>query len=207
MKQHLQTNKFFFISYILFFIFGIGIIVNFTKTEQMIWINSHHNPFFDVFFQIMTWLGEGSLFVILAIGLFFVRKDRALMVLASFLLSTLLSQFFKHYIFPEYLRPFAFFKGQNIDWYMVKGLEISRYNSFPSGHTTSAFAMFSLVTFFLKNKNWGYVCCLLAALIGYSRAYLFQHFPEDILAGSVLGLACSLVVYFFLNRDSLDTSR
>ena len=206
MSSIIKTNKLFFICYIIFFVFGLGIVLNFTKTEQMIWINSHHNPFFDVFFQAMTWLGEGSLFVILAIGLFFVRKDWALMSLASFLLSTLLSQFFKHIIFPEHLRPFAYFKGQNIDWHLVKGLEMHQYNSFPSGHTTSAFAMFSLIAFFLKNKKWGYICCLLSTLIGYSRAYLFQHFPEDILAGSVLGLACSVIIFAFLNHDVLDVS-
>lgn len=51
--------------------------------------------------------------------------------------------------------------------------------SFPSGHTLAAFtAAFSLLA--RKNKLWP-VCMLTAAVIAFSRLYLYVHFPSDVL--------------------------
>jgi membrane-associated phospholipid phosphatase len=44
-------------------------------------------------------------------------------------------------------------------------------------------------------------------LAGYSRCYLFQHFPVDVLAGSMLGTSSSLVVYYWLSGVYLKTPR
>lgn len=70
--------------------------------------------------------------------------------------------------------------------------------SFPSGHTTSSFA--AAVGIFLFNKKWGIPALIMAALIAYSRLYVYVHFPTDILGGILLGTACALLAYFLWTK-------
>jgi hypothetical protein len=63
--------------------------------------------------------------------------------------------------------------------------------SFPSGHTSQAFAMATTLT--LQYKKWYVVvpAYLWAGSVGYSRMYLGKHYPSDVLAGAALGVASS----------------
>ena len=58
--------------------------------------------------------------------------------------------------------------------------------SFPSGHTGAAFAAASSL-FFSGNRMWS-AAFALAALLGFSRLYLYVHYPSDVLAGALLGI-------------------
>jgi membrane-associated phospholipid phosphatase len=69
-------------------------------------------------------------------------------------------------------------------------------NSFPSGHTLSAFALYGFLAFSSKNKTVSTVLLLaLAVLVAISRVYLLQHFLQDILMGSVLGVGLAIFWY------------
>ncbi len=58
--------------------------------------------------------------------------------------------------------------------------------SFPSGHTlSSVIAAYILTT---ANRKFGYVTLPLTVLIGFSRLYLYVHFPSDVLAALIIGL-------------------
>lgn len=58
--------------------------------------------------------------------------------------------------------------------------------SFPSGHTASSFAAASAL-YFGRKKLW-IPAAVLAGLIGFSRLYLYVHYPTDVLAGALLGI-------------------
>lgn len=58
--------------------------------------------------------------------------------------------------------------------------------SFPSGHTCAAFAS-AATLFFGKNKLW-IPTLVLAVLIGFSRLYLYVHYPSDVLVGALIGI-------------------
>lgn len=58
--------------------------------------------------------------------------------------------------------------------------------SFPSGHTGASFAA-AAALFFGKNRM-GVPAFIMAALIGFSRIYLYVHYPTDVLAGALLGI-------------------
>lgn len=58
--------------------------------------------------------------------------------------------------------------------------------SFPSGHTGASFAAASAL-FFSKNRLW-IPSLILAIPIGFSRLYLYVHYPSDVLAGTLIGI-------------------
>lgn len=58
--------------------------------------------------------------------------------------------------------------------------------SFPSGHTGASFAVVGALLLG-KNKLW-IPAGILSVLIGFSRMYLYVHYPTDVLAGAVLGM-------------------
>lgn len=72
--------------------------------------------------------------------------------------------------------------------------EVGKY-SFPSGHTSCAFASATALT--LSTKKW-YVAVpayAYACGVGYSRMRLGVHFPTDILGGMIVGIGSSLLVW------------
>lgn len=67
--------------------------------------------------------------------------------------------------------------------------------SFPSSHTSSSFACSTVI--FCYDPHLGIVAMIFAALMGFSRIYLFVHYLSDVLMGTFLGaLIGYLVVYF-----------
>jgi membrane-associated phospholipid phosphatase len=58
--------------------------------------------------------------------------------------------------------------------------------SFPSGHTSSTFALATVVTNYY-GKKWGIPLYAFAGLVGVSRIEKGRHWPSDILAGAALG--------------------
>lgn len=58
--------------------------------------------------------------------------------------------------------------------------------SFPSGHTMVSFAAATVLWHW--NRKVGIAAYLLAAVIAFSRLYLFVHFPSDVFAGAVIGI-------------------
>jgi undecaprenyl-diphosphatase len=67
--------------------------------------------------------------------------------------------------------------------------------SFPSGHTSAAFMMATLISYFSQSFTDVSLIVLLylwATTIGFSRVILGVHFPTDTLMGAVLGVSTAL---------------
>lgn len=71
--------------------------------------------------------------------------------------------------------------------------------SFPSGHTTSAFAV-AVIVFLCLPRKFGIPALILAALIAFSRLYIGVHYPTDVLAGFLIGTITAVVVRAFMMR-------
>ena len=70
--------------------------------------------------------------------------------------------------------------------------------SFPSGHTlASVIGAFMLTA---ANRKFGVAAIPLAALIGFSRLYLYVHFPSDVLASVVLGTAIGMATTYIMKK-------
>ena len=195
-----RRNRVFFLLYaVLLAVVGV-LQLQYTQETLMQWVNVHNTPVADIFFTYATYFGDGAFFVIVCILLLIDNRRIGAMAFASFALSSLTSLFLKEVVFPERLRPLKYFEHSVYQYRIIKGLEIYSYNSFPSGHTTTAFAVFSLLAFLDKNKGRSWIFLVLAALTGYSRVYLFQHFVEDAYIGSMIGTISSVIVYLGLRK-------
>jgi undecaprenyl-diphosphatase len=68
-------------------------------------------------------------------------------------------------------------------------------SSFPSDHTTGAFALAFAVLF--RHRKIGFGMLLFAILTGISRVYVGHHYPFDVLTSIVVALITSSIVYKF----------
>ena len=119
-----------------------------------------------------------------------------LFILINFLSSTILTQVPKNVFWPNVNRPIA--SGiPTSQIHTVPGVEVHTYNSFPSGHTATAFTLFLITVYFFPNRKVLMAGAIYALICGYSRIYLGQHFPLDIAGGiiaALLGVALSIQI-------------
>jgi membrane-associated phospholipid phosphatase len=201
-RNTISKNLYFFILFVCYLFIGCLVLLFVRKGDEVLWFNQFHHYFADLFFKYVTHLGDGLFCIFLSIIFLLWKKYRhALLIFASFAVSGLLSQFFKKVLFPHQPRPTAYL-SKDIEWNMVEGVEVLSSNSFPSGHTATAFATFLMLAFFAQHRIWGVLFFLLALIVGLSRIYLLQHFLIDTYAGAILGVISSLLVYYLLGQKN-----
>lgn len=153
-------------------------------------------PVLDWIFKIITHLGdEGIIWIALTIVMLCFKKTRryGFIMALSLIVGTIVGNIGLKNIFAR-PRPF------NVNPDMLPNLIISPPNSFsfPSGHTMSSFE--TAMALFLCNKKMGIPALILATLIGFSRNYLYVHYPTDVIAGAILGIAIGVGVYLLYNK-------
>jgi membrane-associated phospholipid phosphatase len=203
-----KKHRFLLITYFQFLVLGILILSIHSNMEVSLFINRLNSPFFDIFFKYWTLFGSFALIGPILLILCFVNYRQALIAATSSLVGFLLVQVAKRFIWYDAPRPKVFFDGL-VDIHYVAGVHIHSTHSFPSGHTTGAFALFIALALMNKRPLWQMLFLVTALLVGYSRLYLAQHFPIDVLVGSVLGTFSALVSYWMLHDNpskALDKS-
>ncbi len=185
--------------------FRIGILISFCAALYLLlscWfigrvrffllLNTDGGPVADMFFRYWTYLGDGIAWVIVVILVFIYRKQYLPMIFSAILVSTLITQVTKNYIFPNEPRPmFGLIDSNKI--HTVRGVELYTVNSFPSGHTGTAFTIFLLACLLIRNRWVIPAGFCYALLVGYSRIYLAEHFPLDVGAGIITGILTVLL--------------
>jgi undecaprenyl-diphosphatase len=73
---------------------------------------------------------------------------------------------------------------------------------FPSDHATGAFAV--AMAIWLRNRRWGTIALIAAALLSVGRVAIGVHFPSDVVAGAALGCAAALVLNARPLRSRID---
>ncbi len=179
---------------------GSAALLYWNKTSIFWQLNHQHSDVGDFIMKYYTHIGDGL--IAIAVGVIMLglgKRKLGVLIILSFLLSGLITQTIKR-VNPE-PRPGLYFKKAMLV-HSVDGNLLMGRNSFPSGHTTSAFAVFSLLAFAVRNKGVQFVFFCLAILVGYSRIYLGQHFFEDTVTGAAIGFGTSLLLcWLFRNKE------
>ena len=150
----------------------------------------------------LTIVGEGGIIWILisAVMLFFPRTRKiGWMALVAMLLCYLLNdKLFK--VLVE--RPRPFFAMANLQTLIPIPLSWS----FPSGHACSSFAAATIYSHGGEKRWLKAVFWALAVTMAFSRMYVGVHYPTDVLAGALVGVVGSSLIWRMLQRryDLID---
>ena len=149
-----------------------------------------HNPVLDKVMVFVSALGNAGIFWI-AVGLLLLitkryRRGGAQMLVAMAVTFVIGNLILKNLVARE--RPCW------IDREVLLLMASPSDYSFPSGHSMNGFA--GSVSLLCIDKRIGIPAVILAAIIAFSRLYLFMHFPTDVFAGIVIGLVIALITNY-----------
>ncbi|MCX6308609.1 MAG: phosphatase PAP2 family protein [Bacteroidia bacterium] len=203
-----KKHRFLLITYFQFLVLGILILAFHSNLEIGLFINKLNNPLLDYFFKYWTLFGTFTLIGPIILILCFQKYRYALITAVSSLMGFFLVQFAKRFIWYDAPRPKVFFENMP-DIHYVAGVHLHSAHSFPSGHTTGAFALFMALALITKRPIYQMLFLITAILVGYSRMYLSQHFLVDVVVGSAIGtFSAAFSYYWFINspKKGLDKS-
>ncbi|NJC24948.1 phosphatase PAP2 family protein [Neolewinella antarctica] len=201
-----RHNWLFLVATLLLVVASLYLLFTSQQGDTLIVINQYRSVFFDYFFKIGTHFGEPVAYagVVAIVGAFSYRK--ALFAVLTGAAAGVLAGVLK-LCFAE-ARPLRwFFDNHEATWHSLNHFEEewrswAEVGSFPSGHTASAFALYSFLSFNARSGKLPITlfCLALAAMVGFSRMYLLYHFLRDVTAGAVLGVTVAIVVYYWQDK-------
>ena len=168
--------------------------------QSFLTLNAIRLPLADVIMPHFTHLGDGLL-LSCTLGLFLMPNKKAVLVnlVGTLILTSLIISLTKSYLFSDWFRPLKVFEHTE-DFYYISLDRLTR-RSFPSGHSAAAAVILSFAAFvWEKARRWiGVLFGLTIIAISYSRLYIGVHFLGDILVGSLVGVACSVLSIWMFN--------
>ena len=180
------------------------------KAELHLALCQPHTPFLDTIIPFFTNLVDWLPYLIVVLLLFY-RAGWSTFLASNLLLSTLIVQPIKHIVHAP--RPITWFADNmpDVTLPLVEGVRMNHWLSFPSGHTTTFFVLFFTLSIILCAENikgkyiLSFLCFLCASFGAYTRIYLSQHFALDIFAGILIAVCSTLILYFFLVKNTKNT--
>lgn len=194
----LKNNRFFF----AFFAFWQGILLVylffFPKGQEFLLLDRFHHAYLDTFFKSVTLLGDWPVYIFALAFLFSKLRFKAFFIILMVSILVPITSYISKANFKQ-PRPILYFQDKPVfnDLQKVDGVVLhTGLSSFPSGHTMSAFTIFTLLAFF-GSGSLGLTMLFfsLAMLVAASRVYLIQHFVEDVWMGSLMGVMLAYLIF------------
>lgn len=206
MREIYLSNKYFINTSL--FIFSIGLLMFGIEGKELSFfaINHQRSDFLDFIMPYITFIGDGWFAVFAILLCSFAPLKIQIQLLITWFITFILVITIKHTVFVDFNRPVSYFYDHPEKVIFVKNMVIHSSQSFPSGHTASAFAVLGSLAFLFNSRYIKIILALVAALVGISRVYLGQHFFEDILVGCMLGLVSLILVPLFCKKIPIKKS-
>lgn len=222
MINNSKNIKLFFLSFIILVVFVCSVIFD----KELFLFFRNYNIYlwslFDIFFSTKFWI-----FYLIIFGIYYSikhrysikryligfkkidnkklflldllnksRKSKFFIIIYSLLISIVLTVLLKYCLGRQ--RP-VFFEALNISGFYPFTSDWA-FNSMPSGHTSSSFAVLGIIVFFHKKLN--IIVYLIGFLIGISRVCFGAHFLSDVILGSFIGVLASWISYKYIYKNN-----
>jgi undecaprenyl-diphosphatase len=201
-------NQAHFVSYFifpLFFIWLIGIVFLFSKgyTNSFLGLNSINNSLLDIPMLVLTMFADAGFIATVLIFLLIKKQPYQLILfLITIIVSGIIAQLLKNFVFNNWDRPSYLLKDQ----VHTVGNYILNHRSFPSGHSTTIAAIFTMLAYFRRQYKYEIlIYAVLCPTIAYTRIYLGVHFLGDVVAGIALGFICSVLLIWLIKPFQLKS--
>ena len=197
------------LSIYLFIISILGLLVFLTGNENLfLYVNQNLSPALGQPARFFSFLGESWVMLGLLILSFKMPFRQTLLVGFTWLSGAIHSWIFKLWLCKGWPRPYEFYSKKGIVLNLVEGVKLHHWNTFPSGHTLTAFSIVFLIQALYPKLPFRFVILsiLLASLCGLSRIILVQHWPMDVLGGMVLGCSAALIAQWLHDRFLPETA-
>lgn len=162
------------------------------------WVQSIQSHFLTAIMTTVTTLGdEGIIFIVLGLVLLCTKKYRkaGLSVLIALVVMLVLNNLVLKELMarprPFNLDPEAYAWWHEVYKYPNFNIHQPSSYSFPSGHTSSAFAAAIAVLFY--DRKLGIPTTIFAAIMGFSRIYVEVHYCTDVIGGAIVGIIYALI--------------
>jgi len=206
-KYLYNSNIVYFFWFSLFLFIGGFLLYKIPFGSEFLFFNPIKYDFFNYFFRFFTLLGEAYIFIIIFFYLLFKKSPYTYLIPIIGGLVSLLVWITKK-TFVQF-RPLEYI--DEYDWMNQIKLVPNVYmnsgdTTMPSGHTLSAFAIFTILAFIIKNNKafWNTLLFFCALFVGISRVYLVQHFLKDIYTGAFFGVLLATFVYLCFDFFFID---
>lgn len=152
------------------------------------------NKYLDRLMPIVTGMGNlGIIWIMMAVVLILDKPYRLIgnIVILTLIISTIIGEgIVKHVV--RRVRPCNY--KNNLSLLIEKPISYS----FPSGHTLSSFAVAEVLSMYFS--QYKLILMGIAFLIALSRLYLYVHYPTDVIAGIIIGILCSKLIFIILQE-------
>ncbi|KLI32512.1 phosphatase PAP2 family protein [Brachyspira hyodysenteriae] len=179
-------------------------IINVFDKTIIEFAHSLHNNYhiLDLFFSLITNLGESIPLMVFTIILIFIKRTRicGINMAVSLFISILIGAII---LKPLIARERPFTDPIYNEYWIAVGKHLETSFSCPSSHTTASFAVLFPV-FLYFNKQYSFIAVLIALLIGFSRVYLVVHYPSDVVFGAFIGITVSSLTYFVFKKINIE---
>ncbi|MBN1819932.1 MAG: phosphatase PAP2 family protein [Prolixibacteraceae bacterium] len=169
-------------------------IINIDK-ELFLFLNGFYNDFRDTFYFFVTrkesWL---PLYLIVVFYLFKTYRNKGFIILIFLLIGVVLSDQLSG-IIKEIVQRWRPVYEPDIQHMVHNYFRKGGFYGFFSSHASNTFFMVAFTSWFFKNRIYKYSLILWALLVCYSRIYLGQHYPLDIIAGMIFGIFLGWLFY------------
>ena len=173
------------------------------EADVLLWLQSFMSDIGEKLAELVTMFGE-ELIIVGVLGFLYWGYDKkfGIFVGTNIITALVLNPMIKNVFVRR--RPYLDVVGVECLRPISDGAELSdlaaQGYSFPSGHSTSAAAVYASLPFY-QRKGWLIaISVLLPLAVGVSRVCLGVHYPTDVIAGWLLGLFCVLLMSFLQRR-------